>query len=271
MEQKENNIYIVEDDRTMRENLRTLLEHNGYIVQVLEDFSAPVESILAASANLILLDLNLPHADGRFICREIRRESNIPIIVVTGDDSDLDELICLNFGADDFIAKPYNPQVLLAHVASVLKRTASSVATPAHHTVGGVSLDAECCRVSFAGKQADLTKNELRILSLLMRNAGKIVPRERIQEELWNSDEFIDDNTLTVNVSHLRHTLSTIGADDFIRTKRGIGYSFEVAPSESSKSSYSTELSQLSHADETGCQAMDYKSPQSGRSHLGAS
>lgn len=151
----------------------------------------------------------------------------MPIVVVTSRDNDMDELLTLSFGADDFIPKPYNDQVLLAHVATVLKRSYGEGAASAEISYAGVTLDTARCRVSFQGRAAELTKNELRILALLMRNAGAVVSRQRIQEELWASDEFVDDNTLTVNVSHLRATLAKIGVEGFVRTKRGMGYLVE--------------------------------------------
>ena len=139
----------------------------------------------------------------------------------------MDELLTLSFGADDFVPKPYNDQVLLAHVATVLKRSYGEGAPSAELTHGGVALDTARCTVSYQGRTAELTKNELRILALLMRNVGAVVSRQRIQEELWASDEFVDDNTLTVNVSHLRATLAKIGVEDFVRTRRGLGYLVE--------------------------------------------
>ena len=157
----------------------------------------------------------------------MRRKSDVPIIVVTSRDNDMDELLTLSLGADDFVPKPYNDQVLLAHVATVLKRSYGEGAAAAEICHGGVTLDTARCRVSAGGRTAELTKNELRILALLMRNAGAVVSRQRIQEELWASDEFVDDNTLTVNVSHLRSTLAKIGVEDFVLTKRGMGYLVE--------------------------------------------
>ena len=130
----------------------------------------------------------------------------------------------MNFGADDFVAKPYNAHVLLAHIASVLKRAYGDQVAASQVSYRGLVLEQARCVVVFQGRTAELTKNELRILGLLLRNAGTVITRQRIQEELWQSDEFVDDNTLTVNISYLRQTLDGIGAHDFIQTKRGIGY-----------------------------------------------
>ncbi|MDM8270151.1 response regulator transcription factor [Thermophilibacter provencensis] len=220
-------LLVVEDDARLRDELCVLLERNGYEAVALTDFSDTVGQVLSASADLVLLDLNLPGVDGQYVCREVRRASSVPIIVVTSRDNDMDELLTLSLGADDFVPKPYNDQVLLAHVATVLKRSYGEGAAAAEISHGGVTLDTARCRVTHEGRAAELTKNELRILALLMRNAGAVVSRQRMQEELWASDEFVDDNTLTVNVSHLRATLAKIGVEDFVLTKRGMGYLVE--------------------------------------------
>nr|WP_075576277.1 response regulator transcription factor [Olsenella timonensis] len=220
-------LLVVEDDARLRDELCVLLRRNGYEAEALASFDDAAAQILAAAPDLVLLDLNLPGVDGTYVCREVRRASPVPIVVVTSRDNDMDELLTLSFGADDFIPKPYNDQVLLAHVATVLKRSYGEGAASAEISYAGVTLDTARCRVSFQGRAAELTKNELRILALLMRNAGAVVSRQRIQEELWASDEFVDDNTLTVNVSHLRATLAKIGVEGFVRTKRGMGYLVE--------------------------------------------
>ena len=220
-------LLVVEDDARLRDELCVLLRRNGYEAEALASFDDAAAQILAAAPDLVLLDLNLPGVDGTYVCREVRRASLVPIVVVTSRDNDMDELLTLSFGADDFIPKPYNDQVLLAHVATVLKRSYGEGAASAEISYAGVTLDTARCRVSFQGRAAELTKNELRILALLMRNAGAVVSRQRIQEELWASDEFVDDNTLTVNVSHLRATLAKIGVEGFVRTKRGMGYLVE--------------------------------------------
>lgn len=220
-------ILVVEDDHQIQQELVLLLQRNGFEAQALTSFEAVPQQIIAAHLDLVLLDLNLPGIDGQQICREVRQLSNVPIIVVTSRNTDLDELMVLSLGADDFIAKPYNTQILLMHITSVLRRTNSDVTTGAQLSHAGVTLDSSSCKVSANQKSVELTKNELRILSLLMQNAGTVVSRQRIQEELWQSDEFVDDNTLTVNISHLRNTLASIGVEDFVMTRRGLGYVIE--------------------------------------------
>ena len=220
-------IIVVEDDHQIQQELVLLLQRNGFEAQALTSFESVPQQIIAAHPDLVLLDLNLPGIDGQQICREVRQLSNVPIIVVTSRNTDLDELMVLSLGADDFIAKPYNTQILLMHITSVLRRANSDVTTGTKLSHAGVTLDSSSCKVSANQKSVELTKNELRILSLLMQNAGTVVSRQRIQEELWQSDEFVDDNTLTVNISHLRNTLASIGVEDFVMTRRGLGYVIE--------------------------------------------
>ena len=220
-------ILVVEDDHQIQQELVLLLQRNGFEAQAFTSFESVPQQIIAAHPDLVLLDLNLPGIDGQQICREVRQLSNVPIIVVTSRNTDLDELMVLSLGADDFIAKPYNTQILLMHITSVLRRANSDVTTGTKLSHGGVTLDSSSCKVSANQKSVELTKNELRILSLLMQNAGTVVSRQRIQEELWQSDEFVDDNTLTVNISHLRNTLASIGVEDFVMTRRGLGYVIE--------------------------------------------
>ena len=219
-------IYVIEDDESVRGQLALLLHRAGYEAVCAERFDRLVDDALAASPNLVLLDLGLPGTDGQIVCRELRRVSQVPIIVVTSRATDLDEVMSMSLGADDFVAKPYNPSVLLAHIEACLRRAKSSDASASSVlTCDGLSVDLARCTASFAGKDVELTKNETRILSLLMRRAGKIVSREDIMVELWNSDAFIDDNTLTVNMNRLRKTLAGIGVEGLLRTHRGLGYS----------------------------------------------
>lgn len=216
-------VYIVEDDKHIREELAILLEHNAYRVYTTTAFDSLVDDIIAASPDIVLLDLGLPYVDGQVVCRALRECSDIPIIVVTSRDNDLDELMSINLGADDYITKPYSTHILLARIATILRRSnkTNSAAVPSYK---GIELDTQRDLVSFEDKSTELTRNEMRILQVLMQNEGRIVARDMIQRELWQSDQFIDDNTLTVNVNRLRSTLELIGVDDLIQTKRGQGY-----------------------------------------------
>lgn len=216
-------VFIVEDDPKIRRELSVFLTRNGYECEAPDDFEYILETIDAATADLILLDINLPTLDGYYICRELRRRSDIPIIVVTSRDTELDELMALNFGADDFITKPYNTQILLAHISSVLKR--ASRETPSTSIdCGSFSINLQRSTIVYEDSEYELTKNELKILALLYENRGAIVSRDELMTQLWNSDVFIDENTLTVNVNRLRSKLEEAGVGQVIETKRGRGY-----------------------------------------------
>lgn len=220
-------IFVVEDDSAICQGLCTLLERNGYRAYAANGFEGLASQIVGSGADLVLLDLNLPGVDGSYVIREVRTQAVTPIIAVTSRNTDLDELVCLSAGADDFVPKPYNEQVLLAHIDAVLKRTYGTNEAASRLSHAGLVLDTARCTASYQGNSVELTKNELRILSLLLRSAGAVVSRQRIQEELWETDDFVDDNTLTVNVSHLRATLASIGAGNLIVTRRGFGYVIE--------------------------------------------
>ena len=218
------NICIVEDDAVIRTELKTLLEKYGYMATMPENFGNVVPYVLTQNPSLVLLDINLPVYDGYHICREIRKYSKVPIIVVTSRNSDMDELMSMNLGADDFVTKPYNTQILLARIASLLNRTYGAEKED-RLVFGQLSLDIGKSLVSFGAGSAGLTRNELRILALLMRNKNTVSSRDDIMNELWQSDEFVDDNTLTVNINRLRKKLDEIGAEGLLKTKRGQGYS----------------------------------------------
>ena len=216
-------IFIVEDELTIRTELKTLLEKYGYECITTDDFTSVLSAIEAASPHLILLDINLPHFDGYHICREIRSHSQIPIIIVTSRNSDVDELMSMNLGADDFITKPYHTQILLARIAALLKRSyQTDHESQLEHK--GVILSLSDSTITANGQTAELTKNELKILHLLMQNKGTIQSRDELINALWQTDEFIDDNTLTVNINRLRKKLESIGVTNYLKTKRGMGY-----------------------------------------------
>ncbi|MTM42981.1 response regulator, partial [Turicibacter sanguinis] len=168
--------------------------------------------------------INLPVFDGYYICKEVRKSSDVPIIVVTSRDSELDELMSMNLGADDFITKPYNTQILLARISSILKRTYGSLSASETLCYKGLTLNLSNGSITYEQKTMELTKNELKILGCLIKNQGQIVSRDVLMEHLWKSDLFVDDNTLSVNVTRLRKKLEEIGLKDAIETRRGLGY-----------------------------------------------
>ena len=217
-------IIIVEDDKIIREELQSFLSKYGYEVVAPSEFENIVEFILNENANLVLLDINLPVFDGYYICREVRKKSEVPIIVVTSRDSDMDELMSINLGADDFVTKPYNTQILLARIGALLKRSGSSTVSTNILTYKDFQLNLSNATVLYNGKEIDLTKNEVKILSYLINHKGEIVSRELLMEYLWTSEFFVDDSTLTVNITRLRKKLEEVGIENVIETRRGLGY-----------------------------------------------
>src|SRR5574344_1459715 len=214
-------ILVVEDNVKMRNELKTFLENNGYEVSYVTDFINVKDFIINSKFDMILLDLNLPNINGEFICKEVRKESSVPIIVVTSKNTDIDELISINYGADDFITKPYNPQILLARIERILKRNNSTLNIL---TYEDLTLDISKSILYNDKDKLELSKNEIKILIYLLKNRGRIVLRDDLINYLWDSYDFVDDNTLTVNINRLRSKLDDLGYKDVINTRRGQGY-----------------------------------------------
>lgn len=218
-------LFIVEDDASLRENLVRMLKLKGHECLCCESFENAAGEALVAYPDCILLDLSLPGAYGHEICRSIRQESDVPIIVLTSSDSEFDEVMSMNVGADDYVVKPYRPAALLARIDRALARSGSADSARRQLERDGVLLDPVRAEVSYCGKTVELSRNELLILRILMENAGSIISRSELMDELWQADAFVDDNTLTVNVNRLRRSLQSAGIpDDFITTRRGLGY-----------------------------------------------
>lgn len=216
-------ILIIEDDEKIRSELETFLNKNGYETKAIVNLENTIEDALNEKADLILLDINLPYADGEYICKEIRKNSDVPIIMVTSRDSEIDELISLNYGADQYVTKPYNIQILLAKIAGLLKRNQSNN-TNDKIELEKFILNTSSRYVENGDKKIELTKNEYNIIYYLSLRKGKLVSRDEIMDYLWESENFIDDNTLSVNIKRIRDKLEEIGAKDSIETRRGQGY-----------------------------------------------
>ena len=217
-------ILIVEDDEKLCNELKIFLHNNGYDAQTLKKFDHTIQDILKINPDLLLLDINLPNNDGEFICKEIRKVSSLPIIMVTSCDNELDELLSINYGADHYITKPYNIQILLAKIASLLKRSNGTLGAQDKLDCKEFVLNLAKSTMEKEEKAIELTKNEFKILKYLAEKREKIVPREEIMEVLWDSESFIDDNTLTVNITRLRGKLEELGLKELLETKRGQGY-----------------------------------------------
>lgn len=218
-------ILIIEDDVNYRDNLCKLLEKWQFKLVVAEDFSNIIEIFIKEQPNLILLDINLPQYDGFYWCSKIRELSKVPIIFISSRNTTIDMVMSINMGGDDFIQKDFNQQILIAKINAILRRTYSYIDT--NDTIiehKGLVLNLKDGQVYYDDKKINLTGNEFRILSILMENKGNIVTREKIMRKLWESENFVDDNTLTVNVTRLRKKLEYVGKTDFIITKKGQGY-----------------------------------------------
>ena len=217
-------ILIIEDDEKLRCELETFLNKNGFVATSLKKFDNAVEDILNEKADLLLLDINLPYTDGEFICKEIRKISNVPIIMVTSRDSEMDELLSLNYGADQYVTKPYNIQILLAKIVGLLKRNQNAGNNPDKIDCGEFVLNTAGGIIEKEDNKVELTKNEYKILEYLVLHRQQVISRDEIMDYLWESEEFVDDNTLNVNIKRLRTKLEELGLIDQIETRRGQGY-----------------------------------------------
>ena len=214
-------ILIIEDEETIRNELKTLLENSGYEVLMLEKFTNAKEDIKSMTLDLILLDINLPNINGEMLLKEIRKESNIPVIMVTSRVGEVDEVLSMSYGADDYITKPYNPTILLLRIQNIFKRMENNRDDLFYDDI---VVNPKKGILEKNGKVLELTKNEMIIFTYLLNNRGRIVNRDDLMTDLWNNNEFINDNALTVNISRLRNKLQDFGLENKIETRKGQGY-----------------------------------------------
>lgn len=241
-------ILIVEDDKNISEELAVLLKNAGYDTEIITDFANTKELLLETDADLILLDINIPYINGEMLLKELRKVSDIPVIMVTSRNTEMDEVLSMSYGADDYITKPYNPTLLLLRINNIFKRTGNQSEEVSYK---GLTVDMRkgVIRGAFSHDTSDtpdndinsisddklpdssgdvneilLTKNEMLIFSYLLNNRNRIVTRDELITDLWNNNEFVGDNTLTVNISRLRSKLKSAGIDDAIDTRKGQGY-----------------------------------------------
>lgn len=220
-------ILIVEDDPIIAGAVKRGLESWGYTVRCIEDFQRVMDEFIEADPQLVLMDIYLPFFNGYHWCAEIRRVSSVPIIFISSASDNMNIVMAMNMGGDDFISKPFDMSVLTAKVQALLRRTYDFAGQTHLVQCGGAILNTSDGTVSFEGKRLELTKNEHKILQILMENKGHVVSRNTLMTRLWETDSFIDENTLTVNVTRLRKKLEGIGLNEFIRTKKGAGYLVE--------------------------------------------
>lgn len=216
-----NKILIVEDDRTLCAELSNLLEKSGYAVEGIRDFSDAFAQMEASDADLILLDISLPGENGEALLQKYRKVKDTPVIMLTSRTEDMDQVLSMSYGADDYITKPYNPTILLLRISAVLKRTAKTVQTEMYKDIRVSFLKGSLAR---GGQEQVLTKNEMIIFQVLFDRQGEIVSRDDLMTALWDNEEYINDNALSVNISRLRGKLAELGAPDAIETRKKQGY-----------------------------------------------
>lgn len=227
-------ILIIEDDKSIRDGLTSLLLSSNYLPLTLEMDQITVDKIKESKSDLILLDINLPEINGRDFIRQIRKDLNTPIIMVTSQNTEMDEALSISYGADDFITKPYNPTILLLRIAAILRRANSISDTMIYRNlqvdfkkgaISKINPNSKNIPADYPKKQTiELTKNELLIFRTLLFNQERIVSRNELMTELWDNCEYINDNALTVNISRLRDKLEKLGEKDTIETRKGLGY-----------------------------------------------
>ena len=214
-------ILIIEDDESVRNELKELLSNASYEVLVLDNYTNMLDDIINVHPDLILLDINIPYMNGETLLKNLRKVSDIPVIMVTSKNTEVDEVLSMSYGADDYITKPYNPTILLLRIGAVLKRSERSTDKIIYHNLEVIPQKGI---IKQENKEIILTKNEMIIFLYLLQHQGKIVTRDELMTDLWNNDEYINDNALTVNISRLRSKLKEIGYEEAIETRKGQGY-----------------------------------------------
>ncbi|NQO33113.1 response regulator transcription factor [Streptococcus suis] len=217
-------ILVIEDDKTISQLVAKNLINWGYQVQEVQDFQMVLEQMEEFQPHLILLDIGLPFFNGYYWCQEIRKTSRVPIMFLSSHDQPMDIVMAINMGADDYVTKPFEMTVLLAKIQGLLRRTYDFVGEQSVLWFEEVSLDLKTMQVSYGQVVEELTRNEFQILRVLFEHGKEVVSREELMRELWNSDIFVDDNTLSVNIARLRKKLAELGLPDLIMTKKGVGY-----------------------------------------------
>ena len=217
-------IYVIEDEKSIRDELVTFLSNSGYDADALTDFKNAKEEIIKANADLILMDINIPYLNGQMLLAELRKEIDTPIIMVTSKVSEAEEVLSMSFGADDYITKPYNPTILLLRISAVLKRYNKNTVSSGTQKYEGLDVNVAKGSLTDGERELILTKNEMIIFEALLEKKGEIVSRDYIMDKLWNNEEYINDNALTVNISRLRSKLADFGIPDAIETRKKQGY-----------------------------------------------
>ncbi|WP_455714489.1 response regulator transcription factor [Anaerosporobacter sp.] len=230
-------IMIIEDDAKLREQMSQILLGYGFQVVAVQDFHKVEEEFLDSKPDLLILDINLPYYDGNYYCRIFRRHSNVPIIIVSARNSEMSQILSIELGADDYIVKPFPLELFIAKVNAMIRRTYgdyaqdtanAEIATKGKLAVGSLQLDEKSFKITSGGNVIELSKNEFKLMKAFLTKPNEVLTREELLEELWDQSDFVDDNTLTVNITRLRGKLSELGYADCIKTKRGVGYVFDI-------------------------------------------
>lgn len=214
-------ILIIEDDEVIRDELASLLQNSGYNSFIIHNFENAINEILKIKPDLVLLDINIPYINGELLLQNLRKKSNVPVIMVTSRNQESDEVLSMSYGADDYITKPYNPNILLLRIAAVLKRTGNNNDILIYKDL---DINMQKGIIKREDIEVILTKNEMIIFNYLLTHQNKIVTRDELMTDLWNNNEYINDNALTVNISRLRSKLKSVGYENAIETRKGIGY-----------------------------------------------
>lgn len=220
-------IMIVEDDRVISSEIKKHLGQWGYDVFSVTDFRNVIADFVSFSPQLVLMDISLPFFNGYHWCTEIRKLSNVPVVFISSLSDNMNIVMAVNMGGDDFIAKPFDIDVLTAKIQALIRRTYDFSSDTSLIEASGVILNTADTTLRYRDEKVELTKNEYRIIEVLIENKGRVVSRDTLMKRLWETDSFVDDNTLTVNMTRLRKKLEDYGLNDFIKTKKGLGYMVE--------------------------------------------
>ncbi len=231
-------IMIVEDDQALRNQIKEMLTDYDYTILAIEEFHNIEEQFTSFAPDLVLLDINLPYHDGNYICRKLRKSSKIPIIITSARNSEMDQIFSMEVGADDYVVKPFSISVLLAKINALLRRTYGEYIQGEQSgttQVEGIVLQDKDFTLFYQGRSVELSKNEYRLMKAFMQRPNEIITRETLLELLWDTQDFVDDNTLTVNITRLKGQLQTLELWDVIKTKRGVGYYMDTEKMEEDK------------------------------------
>ncbi|WP_062050793.1 response regulator transcription factor [Bacillus sp. JCM 19034] len=223
-------VLIIEDDHQLRSLMKEVLEKETYDVSVQTDFKTVVEDFISIKPDLVLLDINLPYYDGYFLCHSLRKHSNVPIVMISARSDEVDQVMAIEYGADDYITKPFTFDILLSKVKATIRRVYGEYANKdtSISAIGNIKIDSQKLTMSYQEHIVELSKNEYKLIKILMENRGAFVAREELIEVVWDDIAFVDDNTLTVNMTRIKQKLIEVGLPEtVIKSKRGVGYMFQ--------------------------------------------